>query len=97
MNQRTVVIVNPAAEDVAPRLTRAARLDSLRGKRVALVDNSKHNADEFLRSLEARLTREYAIGSVERYRKASPSVPTPPETLARLAQSCDALVHAVAD
>lgn len=90
-------IVNPAAEDVAPRLTRAPRLHSLQGKRVALVDNSKHNADEFLHALEARLTRDHGIAGVERFRKVSPSVPTPPETLARLAQSCDALVHGVAD
>jgi hypothetical protein len=47
--------------------------------------------------VETALARDYAIAGVERYRKASPSVPTPPETLARLAQSCDALVHAVAD
>jgi hypothetical protein len=30
-------------------------------------------------------------------RKVSPSVPTPPEILARLAESCDALVQGVAD
>jgi predicted ThiF/HesA family dinucleotide-utilizing enzyme len=97
MTQRTQTIVHPAAEDVAPRLKRAPRLDSLRGKRIALIDNSKYNADEFLHALEGRLTQDYAVAGVERYRKVSPSVPTPPETLARLAQSCDALVHAVAD
>lgn len=97
MTERSVTIVNPAAEDVAPRLAAAKRLDGLRGKRVALVDNSKHNADEFLRVLETRLTRDYGVAGVERYRKVSPSVPTPPEILGRLAQSCDALVHGVAD
>lgn len=97
MTQRTQTIVNPAAEDVATRLKRAERFESLRGKRIALIDNSKHNADVFLQALENLLMRDYAVADVERYRKVSPSVPTPPETLARLAQSCDALVHAVAD
>ena len=97
MTDRTVLIVNPAAEDVAPRLTPATRLPSLRGARVALVDNGKHNADEFLRALETLLTRDYGVSQVERYRKASPSVPAPSEVLDRLAASCDALVHAVAD
>lgn len=97
MTDRTVLIVNPAAEDVAPRLAPATRLRSLRGARVALVDNSKHNADEFLRTLETFLARDYGVAGVERYRKASPSVPAPPEILDRLAASCDALVHAVAD
>ncbi|MBI1736433.1 MAG: hypothetical protein HYR51_14780 [Candidatus Rokubacteria bacterium] len=97
MTERTVLVVNPAAEDVAPRLTPAARLASLRGARVALIDNGKHNADEFLRGLEGALTRDHGVAAVERYRKASPSVPAPPEILDRLAASCDALVHAVAD
>ena len=97
MTDRTIRIVNPAAEDLVPRLAPALRLASLRGVRVALVDNSKHNADEFLRALAEVLTRDYGLAHVERFRKASPSVPAPPEVLDRLAGACDALVHAVAD
>src|SRR5207245_1419149 len=51
----TVTIVNPAAEDVTERLTPAPRIASLRGARVALIDNSKHNADRFLDTLAAGL------------------------------------------
>ena len=97
MTDRTIRIVNPAAEDVAPRRAPALRLASVRGTRVALVDNAKHNADEFLRALADLLTGDYGVAQVERYRKASPSVPAPAEVLDRLAGSCDALVHAVAD
>ena len=96
MNEK-ITIVHPAAEDVAHQLVSAPRLPSLRGARLALIDNSKHNADAFLRTLETILTREYGVARVEQYRKMSPSVPTPPEILARMAESCDALVHAVAD
>ena len=97
MSEHTITIVHPAAEDVARHLALAPRLPSLRGARLALIDNSKHNADAFLRTLETILTRDYGVERVERYRKTSPSVPTPPEILGRLAESCDALVHAVAD
>lgn len=97
MSESKITIVHPAAEDVARRLALAPRLVSLRGARLALIDNSKHNADAFLASLETILTRDYGVEHVERYRKASPSIPTPPEILARLAASCDALVHGVAD
>ena len=97
MSEPTITIVHPAAEDVARQLALAPRLTSLRGARLAIIDNSKHNADAFLRTLETLLVRDYGVGGVERYRKASPSIPTPPEILARLAESCDALVHAVAD
>ena len=92
-----IVVVHPAAEDVVRQLGLAPRLPSLRGTRLGLIDNSKHNADAFLQTLETILTQDYGIERVERYRKASPSIPTPPEILARLAESCDALVHGVAD
>ena len=97
MSEHRMTIVHPAAEDVARQLELATRLPSLRGARLGFIDNSKHNADAFLRTLETILTRDYGVERVERYRKTSPSVPTPPEILARLAESCDALVHGVAD
>jgi len=97
MSDHRMIIVHPAAEDVARQLGLAPRLPSLRGARLAVIDNSKHNADTFLSELEGILRRDYGVERVERYRKASASIPTPPEILARLAESCDALVHAVAD
>src|SRR5215468_5851629 len=97
MSDHRMIVVHPAAEDVARQLGLAPRLPSLRGARVGIIDNSKHNADRFLQTLEGILTRDYGIEHVDRYRKASPSIPTPPEILSRLAQSCDALVHGVAD
>ena len=97
MSERPMTVVHPAAEDVVRQLGLAPRLPALRGARLALIDNSKHNADAFLHTLETILTRDYGVERVERYRKTSPSVPTPPEILARLAESCDALVHGVAD
>ena len=97
MSEHKMTVVHPAAEDVVRQLGLAPRLPSLRGARLALIDNSKHNADAFLQTLETILTRDYGVERVERYRKTSPSVPTPPEILARLAESCDALVHGVAD
>jgi len=97
MTEHPMIVVHPAAEDVARQLELAPRLSSLRGVRLGLIDNSKHNADAFLDTLQAILTRDHGLARVERYRKASPSIPTPPEILARLAESCDALVHGVAD
>lgn len=97
MTSRTVTIVNPAAEDVATPLKLAAGIASLRGARVALIDNSKHNADRFLDALATLLVRDHGVAAIERYRKVSPSVPTPPEVLNRLLEGCDAAVHGVAD
>ena len=47
-----IVVVHPAAEDVVRQLGLAPRLPSLRGARLGLIDNSKHNADAFLQTLE---------------------------------------------
>ena len=92
-----VVIVNPVAEDVPERLAPAPRVASLVGARVALIDNSKHNSDRFLDTLATLLVRDHGVAGIERYRKVSASVPTPPETLSRLLEGSDAAVHGVAD
>jgi hypothetical protein len=97
MTERTLTIVTPVAEDVTARRAPAPRLASLRGARVALIDNSKHNADRFLDALAELLVRDHGVAAIERYRKASPSVPTPPEVLTRLLEASDAVVHGVAD
>ena len=97
MTQEPITIVVPAAEDVTERVAVAARPASLRGARVALIDNSKHNADRFLDTLATLLVRDHGVAKLERYRKVSASVPTPPEVLHRLLEASDAAVHGVAD
>ena len=93
----TVVIVDPAAEDSAVAENLAPRLKTLAGAHVGLIDNSKHNADRFLDTLATLLVRDHGVAKIERYRKVSASVPTPPEVLSRLLEASDAAVHGVAD
>lgn len=93
----TVVIVDPAAEDAATEATLARRLGTLAGTHVGIIDNSKHMAGELLQEVEQLLQQRYGVKQVTRYRKANPSIPTPPEVLAGLVASCDAVVHGVAD
>jgi len=93
----TMIIVNPAAESVADTSKLAQRLPTLAGKRVGLIDNSKHHADVFLAELERLLTERCGVADLVRYRKANASVAMAPAALADLAQRCDAVVHAVAD
>jgi hypothetical protein len=90
-------LVDPAAEIRNIRQEIAPRLDALAGKRIALIDNTKHNADRFLQAVRALLEEKYGVAGFEYFRKFSASVPTPPEVVERLTGSCDALVHGVAD
>ena len=92
-----VLIVDPAAEDTTRAMDLAGRLNSLEGARVAMIDNSKHMAAELLRAVEDMLRTRYKVKAFARYRKVNPSVPTPPDALADLLASCDAVVHGVAD
>ena len=97
MASQTVRLVDPAAEVETTREALAPRLETLTGKRVALIDNTKHNADRFLNATRALLEERYGVRDFEYFKKYSASVATPPEVLERLTQSCDALVHGIAD
>ena len=93
----TVAIVDPAADEAPHQLAGAQRLATLSGIRLGMIDNSKHMAAELMAEVEAQLHERYGVREFTRYRKANPSVPTPPEVLAGLASSCDGIVHGVAD
>lgn len=96
--QDTVAIVDPAAEDEAPdQVVGARRLATLSGAHIAMIDNSKHMAAELMAEVEGLLRARYGVREFTRYRKANPSIPTPPDVLAGLVSRCDGVVHGVAD
>ena len=90
-------LVDPAAELDFKSEALAPRLQSLSGKRIAMIDNTKHNADVFLEATRTLLEKKHGVAAFEYFRKFSASVPTPPDVIERLTKSCDALVHGVAD
>ena len=92
-----ITIIDPAAEDDVQKSALAPRLATLQGAHVALIDNAKHMAEEFLRETEALLKTRYGVSNVTYFRKRNPSVAAPPEVLRDLASKCDAVVHGVAD
>jgi len=96
-NTNDIIVIDPAAEDTAVTMALAARLPSIAGCRIGMIDNSKHMASEVLDEVAALLIEQYKAASFTRYRKSNPSVATPPEVLSSLTQSCDAIVHGVAD
>ena len=97
MTTQTLSLVDPAAEVETRSEALAPRLETLQGTRIALIDNTKHNADRFLEATRALLQQRHGVAGFEYFRKFSASVPTPPEVVERLTQTCDALVHGVAD
>lgn len=65
----TLTILHPGIEDATkakPRL--AARVDSLRGRRLALLDNGKVNAGAILAALASRLQQQ-GVAEVRAWKK----------------------------
>ncbi len=83
------------ADDVAA-IPVAARLADLRGKRLGFVDNSKCNADLFIRRLISRFSDQYAIAVGPVVRKAAPKDRLTGDDFADLAR-CDAVVQCFGD
>lgn len=92
-----LVIVDPAAEVKKATLTMAPRLGTLKGKHLAMIDNSKHNASVLLKSLESVLVEDYGVASIEFYRKENPSIAMPVDAMSIVGSRCSAVIHGVAD
>ena len=93
----TIQLLDPTAEDVPEENAVARRLDSLSGKTIGLVDNTKRNSDLFLKQVGEELRERYGAADVVYVRKANANTPAPDELLDEVSSPSDAVVHAVAD
>jgi uncharacterized protein YbjT (DUF2867 family) len=92
----SIRVFDPTAED-APAITPGvARLTSLAGRTIALLDNGKFRVRELLDHVEAILRTRFGVAQVLRFRKPDASRPAPSEMLADM-QRCEAIIAAVGD
>lgn len=92
-SRRPAVLVCPLGEGATQQGgKRARRLDSLAGKRVALVATGKVNSDRFLSELGERLRGAYGVAETRVVVKPNPSVGLPEEVARDLAAWADAVV-----
>ena len=89
------ILLDPTSERAPAVRERVARLDTLEGKTVGLLDISKPRGDLFLDRLEQQL-RERGAG-VKRYKKPTFTKPAPVDLRHEIAVECDAVVEALAD
>jgi hypothetical protein len=92
-----LVLLDPTVGPLASAVRPAPRLDTLDGKVIGLLDNTKLNSDRFLTHLADALKRQYPTAEFVARRKGGPSSPAAPELLDELAARCDAVVAAVGD
>jgi hypothetical protein len=90
-------LLDPTTEAAAQSIAYAARPDSLEGKRVALIENTKFNSDRILEKIGQILKDEYGVRETHLYHKHNASVPAHEEIIAEVKKSCDVMVAGIGD
>ena len=88
-----IEVCNPTGEPDAPPKQLAPRLKSLRGARVALLDNGKEFSDDVISAIETVLKRDFGVKETRLWDKEFPAKGAP--FIAELARSCDAVITGV--
>jgi hypothetical protein len=94
MSERRVFL-DPTGERQLAQRPRLARLATLSGVTVGLLDIAKPRGDRFLDRLQQRL--EGVGATVQRYRKPTFTKPAPIDLRQQIAVQCGAVVEALAD
>lgn len=90
-------LLDPTAEVAAQVQSYAPRVASLRGKRVALVDNTKFNSDRLLQKIGDILKAQHGVAETRVWRKRNASVPVDETALAEIRKTCDVAIAGVGD
>jgi hypothetical protein len=90
-------LLDPTMEAAAQPIAFVARPGSLKGKRVALIENTKFNSDRLLQKIGDILVKEYGVASTRMFRKKNSSVPAHEEIVAEVRKTCDLVVAGVGD
>ena len=91
---KIIVPEAPVPQADAPQ---ARRSRSTQGLRLALLDNSKSNADHLFNFLVDGLRAAMPVASIVSLRKPYPSLPADERVIEQLAQEADLVVSAMAD
>ena len=89
------ILLDPTGERQLAQRPRLARLATLSGVTVGLLDIAKPRGDRFLDRLQQRF--ESAGANVRRYRKPTFTKPAPIDLRQQIAVQCGAVVEALAD
>ncbi len=97
MSNATTLVYDPVAPcHNAPQSSRKA-LDTIAGKVVGFIDNSKPNFVHLVDDLAEVLTKQYGVAKVLRHRKRSASIGASEAVLNELGGECDAVITGSGD
>jgi hypothetical protein len=90
-------ILDPTVEPRKQPLTFVPRPDSLTGKRIGLVENTKFNSDKILAKIGEILKTEYGAAECTMWRKHNSSVPAHQEIIDEAKRGVDVVVAGIGD
>lgn len=93
----TLQIYDPTTEISGRRIAYAPRPKSIDGLRIGLVDNTKHNSDQLLLRIAARLERDHGAKAHLIRRKKSSGAAPHAEIIDEYKKNCDVIVAGVGD
>jgi hypothetical protein len=95
MSNKEVTLYDPTAEPRILAAGLAPRLSSLRGKKVAILDNSKANAGFLMLTVARRLQEQHGVGEIVKREKGIAGAPSP--TILDALTQCDFALVGSAD
>jgi hypothetical protein len=90
-------ILDPTVEAATQPVGWAPRPDSLAGKRIGLIENTKFNSDRLLQKIGELLKSEYGAAEARMWRKRNASVPAHEEVVEEVRRTCDVMVAGIGD
>ena len=95
---RNMRLVNPTGTDLSSgEFHLNERPETLQGKTLGLLENSKANSDKVLNELGALLKDKYGLKDVVNLSKHHASLPTKPEVIKQAVDQVDVLITGVGD
>jgi hypothetical protein len=92
-----IEILDPTVEVATRTVAFVPRPQSLAGKRIGLVENTKFNSDRLLQKIGEVLVEEYGAAGTRMWRKRNASVPAHQEIVEELRATCDVMVAGIGD
>ena len=96
MNGRALILDPTAASHHAPQQLRQT-LDTLAGKVVGFIDNSKPNFSHLVDDLGELLASQYGVSATIKRRKSAASIPAAEPVMQELTQRCDLIITGSGD
>ncbi len=90
-------IIEPTGEFIEQWESKMPRLDTLKGKRVGVLWNTRPFGDTSLRMVLALLEERYGVKESKFFQKKSHFVPADPSQLDDIAKQVDAMVTGIVD